>query len=149
MISRRHGNLILRREPAPGAAAHLERDGYAHIPAVLDAQATAALRDEIAAIYDSSGPDRERDVRGEWRYAMFNRSPLAQQAVGAPAILDAIEPLLGEDCHIIANTAWRNPAGHQAGAGTWTPARTSPGRKVFRGRTRSPTRCSPSACTCS
>ncbi len=115
MISRRYGNLILRRAPAPETAAQLEREGYAHIPDVLDTQATAALRDEVAAIYDSSGSDRERDTEGVWRYAMFNRSPLAQQAVGARAILAAIEPLLGEDCHIIANTAWRNPAGHQGG----------------------------------
>jgi ectoine hydroxylase-related dioxygenase (phytanoyl-CoA dioxygenase family) len=115
MISRRHGNLILRSGPAPDASAQLERDGYAHLPGVLDASATNALRDEIAAIYEATGPDRERDERGEWRYAMFNRSPLSQQAVGARAILDVIEPLLGEDCHIIANTAWRNPAGHQGG----------------------------------
>jgi len=115
MISRRYGNLVLRKEPAPEVAAHLEREGYAHLPGVLDAEATAALRDEIAAVYESSPPDRERDQKGEWRYAIFNRSPLAQKAVANRAILDALEPLLGEDCHIIANTAWRNPAGHQGG----------------------------------
>ena len=115
MISRRYGNLVLRREPAPDLAAQLERDGYAHIPDVLGPASVDALKDEIAAIYDSSPPDRERDVRGEWRYAMFNRSPLAQKAVASRTILDVLEPLLGEDCHIIANTAWRNPAGHQGG----------------------------------
>jgi ectoine hydroxylase-related dioxygenase (phytanoyl-CoA dioxygenase family) len=73
------------------------------------------LAAEIGTVYEASGPDRERDVMGEWRHAMFNRSPLAQQAVGARAILEVIEPLLGEDCHIIANTAWRNPPGHQGG----------------------------------
>jgi hypothetical protein len=115
MITRRHGNLILRKEPAPEASAQLEREGYAYLPGVLDADATAALREQIAAVYDTSGPDRERDVEGVWRYAMFNRSPLAQQALAERAILDVVEPLLGEDCHIIANTAWRNPAGHQGG----------------------------------
>jgi ectoine hydroxylase-related dioxygenase (phytanoyl-CoA dioxygenase family) len=115
MISRRHGNLILRRGEAPGASAQLEREGYAHLPGVLGERETAALKAEVAEVYDASGPDRERDTRGEWRYAMFNRSPLSQRAVGARAILDVIEPVLGEDCHIIANTAWRNPAGHQGG----------------------------------
>ena len=115
MISRKHGNLVLRSEPASDAAAQLEREGYVHIPGVLDPAATVALHDEIAAIFETSPPDRDRDVRGEWRYAMFNRSPLAQKAVASRAILDALEPLLGEDCHIIANTAWRNPAGHQGG----------------------------------
>ena len=115
MISRKHGNLVLRKEPAPETAAQLEREGFVHIPGVLDPEATAALRDEIAAVFETTPPDRERDTRGEWRYAMFNRSPLAQKAVASRAILDALEPLLGEDCHIIANTAWRNPAGHQGG----------------------------------
>ena len=117
MISRRHGNLILRSGPTPEAASQLEREGYAHLEGVLDAAATVALRDEIAAIYAASVPDRERDTFDEWRYAMFNRSPLAQKAVAERAILDVIEPLLGEDCHIIANTAWRNPPGH--GGGRW------------------------------
>ena len=115
MISRKHGNLVLRKEPAPETAAQLEREGFVHIPGVLDPEVTAALRDEIAAVFETTPPDRERDTRGEWRYAMFNRSPLAQKAVASRAILDALEPLLGEDCHIIANTAWRNPAGHQGG----------------------------------
>ena len=36
-------------------------------------------------------------------------------------ILDVVEPLLGEDCHIIANTAWRNPprAQNDHGGGHW------------------------------
>jgi ectoine hydroxylase-related dioxygenase (phytanoyl-CoA dioxygenase family) len=41
--------------------------------------------------------------------------------IGHRRILDVIEPLLGEDCHVIANTAWRNPAGvdHTHGGGNW------------------------------
>ena len=52
-----------------------------------------------------------------FRYAMLNRSPAAQRAVANPKLLAVIEPLLGEDCHIIANTAWRNPAGHPGSHG--------------------------------
>jgi ectoine hydroxylase-related dioxygenase (phytanoyl-CoA dioxygenase family) len=48
---------------------------------------------------------------------MLNRSAAAQEAVGNAAILAAIEPLLGEDCHVIANTAWRNPPAF--GGGPW------------------------------
>jgi ectoine hydroxylase-related dioxygenase (phytanoyl-CoA dioxygenase family) len=115
MITRRHGNLRLREEAAPEAAVQLERDGYAHLPGVLDGAATAALREEVAAVFDALPPDRERDAHGEWRHGMFNHSALAQKAVGEQALLDVIEPLLGEDCHVIANTAWRNVAGHQGG----------------------------------
>jgi ectoine hydroxylase-related dioxygenase (phytanoyl-CoA dioxygenase family) len=52
-----------------------------------------------------------------FRYAMLNRSAAAQRAVAHPRLLAVIEPLLGEDCHVIANTAWRNPAGHPGSHG--------------------------------
>ena len=41
-----------------------------------------------------------------------------------------IEPLLGDDCHVIANTAWRNPPEFGGGPGTATPVRTSRGPSV-------------------
>ncbi len=115
MITRRHGNLRLRTAPAPEASVQLERDGYAILPGVLAPEAVAALAAEIAAVFDASDPDRPQDENNEFRHGMFNRSPLSQAAIAAPAILEAIEPLLGEDCHVIANTAWRNIAGHQGG----------------------------------
>ena len=115
MITRRHGNLRLRTAPAPSASAQLERDGYAILPDVLAPEAVAALAAEITAVFETSDPDRPQDANNEFRHAMFNRSPLSQAAIGAPAILETIEPLLGEDCHVIANTAWRNIAGHRGG----------------------------------
>ena len=48
---------------------------------------------------------------------MLNHGPRSQEAVGHPAILEVIEPLLGADCHVIANTAWRNPP--DFGGGPW------------------------------
>lgn len=115
MITRRHGNLVLRKEPAPVAAQQLERDGYALLRGVLTADEIAALGAEISGIYENSTADRPQDIRGEFRHGMLNRSPLSQKAVATRAILDAIEPLLGDDCHVIANTAWRNVPGHQGG----------------------------------
>jgi ectoine hydroxylase-related dioxygenase (phytanoyl-CoA dioxygenase family) len=115
MLRRVHGNLTLFKGKASPAAEQLERDGYAHLPGILSADEVAALRAEIAGVFESSEPDRERDVRNEFRYAMLNRSALSQKAIASRAILDAIEPLLGEDCHVIANTAWRNAPGHQGG----------------------------------
>ena len=115
MITRRRGNLALRKEPAPDASALLEREGWAHIPGVIGPEAIAALHAEITEIFETSGADRPQDALGEFRHGMLNRSPLSQKAVAERAILDVIEPLLGEDCHIIANTAWRNVAGHQGG----------------------------------
>jgi ectoine hydroxylase-related dioxygenase (phytanoyl-CoA dioxygenase family) len=115
MIKRRHGNLVLLREPVPAASQHMEREGYALVRGVLTADEVAALSAEIAAVFESSDPDRPQDVRNEFRHGMLNRSPLSQKAVASRALLDAIEPLLGEDCHVIANTAWRNVPGHHGG----------------------------------
>jgi ectoine hydroxylase-related dioxygenase (phytanoyl-CoA dioxygenase family) len=115
MITRRHGNLRLRRDPAPEASDQLEREGYAVLRAVLDPQGVEDLKAEIDAVFETSGPDRPKDTASEFRHGMLNRSPLSQCAIAAPAILETIEPLLGEDCHVIANTAWRNLAGHQGG----------------------------------
>jgi ectoine hydroxylase-related dioxygenase (phytanoyl-CoA dioxygenase family) len=109
------GNLKLLNRPAPEAAAELERDGCAIVRQVLEPGEVAALKAEIAAHFDSTSPDRPQDLNGEFRHGMLNVSPLSQRAVAARGILDVIEPLLGEDCHVIANTAWRNVAGHQGG----------------------------------
>jgi len=115
MIKRRHGNLVLLRGPVPAASEQLERDGYAHVRNVLTPDEVAALGSEIAAVFASSEPDRPQDARDEFRHGMLNRSPLSQKAIASRALLDVIEPLLGEDCHVIANTAWRNVPGHQGG----------------------------------
>ena len=42
---------------------------------------------------------------------MLNRSSLVQRAIGNARILEVVEPLLGEDCHVIANTAWWQESG--------------------------------------
>lgn len=119
MIKRTGGYLTVRSEPAPAAAQQLERDGFAVMRAVLSASEVTALRDEIATVFavlpgDARGHRAPAD-QDMYRYEMLNRSAWAQWMVGHPALLEVIEPLLGDDCHVIANTAWRNPAG-QPGA---------------------------------
>lgn len=116
MITRKNGCLQVRSELAPMASEQLERDGYTIIRGVLTSAEVSALSAEISAAFETSGIDRERDAHDEWRYGMLNRSPLSQEAIGKREILDVIEPLLGEDCHVIANTAWRNRIGHTGGS---------------------------------
>lgn len=118
MITRNLGVLSVRDSAsAPEAARHLEAEGWALMEGVLTLEEVAALKSEIDKVYDGHAPDthRARTETDEFRYAILNDSPLCQKAVGHPAILETIEPLLGDDCHVIANTAWRNHAGHQGG----------------------------------
>lgn len=115
MITREHGNLKLRDTAGPASAQQLERDGWALLETVFEAAEIERLSQEINAVYDTTGRDREWDEHDQFRHGMFNRSAASQAAIGHPQILETVEQLLGEDCHVIANTAWRNIAGYQGG----------------------------------
>jgi len=129
MLTRRRDVPYLGFRPdddAPEAARHLEREGWALLPGVLGRDEIDALSAEITAVYDDlpadgRRPHREPAEQTQFRYEMLNRSAACQAVVGHRRILDVIEPLLGEDCHVIANTAWRNPAEveHTHGGGLW------------------------------
>ena len=89
---------------------------------VLSPRQFGPIRNEIAGIHANRPRDGRAGVHDEdFRYEMFNKSPRAQKLVGRREILDVIEPLPGEDCHIIANTCWRNRAGAEQrhGGGGW------------------------------
>ena len=114
MLTRRHGYLKPRLEPASVASAQLEQDGWVVLRDVFSAGDVVALRSDLERVYATwTRDDRTAGVRDpeedeDFRYEMFNRSALAQRAIAHPSILGVIEPLLGEDCHVIANTCWRN-----------------------------------------
>ena len=83
------------------------------VTGAFSAVEVAALSDELGVLFDTTRPDvrlqgaTEEDY-ADFRYEALNRSAAAQAALAHPAILEVIEPLLGEDCHVISNTAWRN-----------------------------------------
>ncbi len=113
MIKRRRGYVALRTEGAPAASVELERQGYAVLPKLFDAEESAPLRKDVLRVFSELPPDVRRDnappgMYDDFRYEMLNRSALCQDAISDRRILDVVEPLLGEDCHVIANTAWRN-----------------------------------------
>ncbi|MEY2435428.1 MAG: hypothetical protein QOF97_264 [Acidimicrobiaceae bacterium] len=114
MLTRRSGYLTIRSDPVPGAAEALQRDGYVILPGVFTPAEVKALVEDIDRVYDELPPDERVPDKapGHWdpfRYEMLNRSEVVQRAIASWAILEVIEPLLGEDCHVIANTAWRQP----------------------------------------
>lgn len=123
---RKQGYNWLRTEPASDASTQLEQEGYAVLPGVLSSKEVTTLHAEATSVYDTYAADPRNthlppDELNDFRYEMFNRNAAIQDVVGHPLILDTIEPLLGEDCHIIANTCWRNPprGSNQQGGGKW------------------------------
>jgi ectoine hydroxylase-related dioxygenase (phytanoyl-CoA dioxygenase family) len=106
---------VLDPADAPDESRQLERDGYAVLEQLFNADEVAQMRNEIDAAFDAYPAERGRSDRAEFRYEMCNRSAACQAAVAHPRTLAVVEPLLGADCHVIANTAWRNPPDFKGG----------------------------------
>jgi ectoine hydroxylase-related dioxygenase (phytanoyl-CoA dioxygenase family) len=125
MITRRRIYLELRDDAVPAASHQLEREGWALLRGAFSQEEVEHLRADVERVYAELPADvrlrRDPEENEDFRYEMLNRSAPCQQVVADRRILDVIEPLLGEDCHIIANTAWRNPprARNDHGGGHW------------------------------
>jgi hypothetical protein len=115
MLTRSSGFLTLRSDPAPAAAERLQSDGFVVLEGVFDPGQVTALCADVDRVFDEYPPDDRGDTPEQaapFRYEMLNRSGPVQRAIAHPRILEVVEPLLGEDCHVIANTAWRQPPGN-------------------------------------
>ncbi len=105
--------LRLRNDAVPVASVEIERDGFAVLAGAFTPAEVEALRRDVERVYaevpaDLRNPGLPADHREDFRYEMLNRSEPCRRLVGDRRILDVVEPLLGEDCHVIANTAWWN-----------------------------------------
>jgi ectoine hydroxylase-related dioxygenase (phytanoyl-CoA dioxygenase family) len=114
VLTRKSGYLSLKAGRVPAAARQLQDEGYVVLRRVFTRDEVAALRREVERVFDDYAPDERssRHPAEHWkpfRYEMLNRSALVQEAIARPRILRTVEPLLGEDCHVIANTAWWQP----------------------------------------
>ena len=115
MLTRQYGYLWAnpQQDDVSSAAKTLETEGGCVLRAAFALAEVDELRRAIDQVFSDYAPDQRSPSRtvaadSEFRYEMLNRSLACLAAVAKPEILAAIEPLLGEDCHIIANTAWRN-----------------------------------------
>ena len=115
MLTRQYGYLWSKAgPPAEPQTEVLEQLGGCLIEQVFTPAQISDLRSAVDSVFDAYPADvrqvdRAAAENAQFRYEMLNRHAVCQQAVSHPRILSVIEPLLGEDCHIIANTAWRNP----------------------------------------
>ena len=107
------GYLTVSSDPDPGPepVAELQAEGYTVLTGVFGENEVAAIRADVERVFDEYPPDERGDSypdakRVPFRYEMLNRSSLVQRAIGHERILETVEPLLGEDCHVLANTAW-------------------------------------------
>jgi ectoine hydroxylase-related dioxygenase (phytanoyl-CoA dioxygenase family) len=106
---------VLDPAGAPAASTVLEREGWYLLEGVFTDAEVSSMRAEIDDVFEAVAPERSRGDRDQFRYEMLNRSAACQAAVAHPRVLEVVEPLLGDDCHVIANTAWRNPPDFKGG----------------------------------
>jgi ectoine hydroxylase-related dioxygenase (phytanoyl-CoA dioxygenase family) len=114
VITRRFGYLKVSDAPVSDETQQLQAEGYVMLHGVFDADAVAELEADVNRVYEEWPPDRRSESHDDdhwapFRYEVLNRSAAVQRAIADPKILSVVEPLLGEDCHVIANTAWRQP----------------------------------------
>jgi hypothetical protein len=103
--------------PAPEGSHAIERDGSYLLRGEFAPDEITRLREEIIDVYRRYPPDMRAGAstpeRAEmFRYEMFNRSALCQQAIARAAVLEILAPILGHDFHAISCTSWRNPPGN-------------------------------------
>jgi ectoine hydroxylase-related dioxygenase (phytanoyl-CoA dioxygenase family) len=122
MIERKIGYLVTRTDEVPEESRLLHERGYLVLPQVLSGSGLEELVRDVERVFEEYPPDGRRSSEASpnedmFRYEMLNRSAAAQRAIGNERVLAVIEPLLGGDCHLIANTAWRNPIGQEGSHG--------------------------------
>ena len=86
----------------------LHQEGFVLLPGVLDEARIGLLRTAI----DQLEP-RHWDYNGPLEHykCVFNRDPLWLPFLDLPGVIELAEAALGEDCHVIGQTAWRSHPG--------------------------------------
>jgi ectoine hydroxylase-related dioxygenase (phytanoyl-CoA dioxygenase family) len=90
----------------------METDGYAYLPAVIEAAAVAELRDamdRLTAIPESFDRHRTPGDGGFLNKSInnvFNRDLLFLHYLDYPGVIELAEAVHGSDCHCIGMTAW-------------------------------------------
>jgi hypothetical protein len=106
-----------RRDQVKEMAEAIDRDGFALIPGVLNAQEIAAARAEIDRLQPFHFDNKNDQFKDHYK-CIFNRSPFWLRYLDEPGVVDLAEATMGQDCHIIGMTAWRSrPQGPDGKAG--------------------------------
>lgn len=95
-----------------GQTQAMHEDGFALIPGVLSPDEVGELREAIDRLqpfgFDKGGAQAHYKC-------VFNRNRLFLSYLDRAGIVDLAESTMGEDCHIIGQTAWRSEPGKSDG----------------------------------
>ena len=94
----------------------MEEDGYIVIRGLMSRAEVAEMHQRIDALTPFSFDRKTDDQAGiDHLKCVFNRNPYWLQFIDRPGAIDVVEGVLGNDAHIIGQTAWRS----WPGAGGW------------------------------
>ena len=109
-----HKQRTFALDDTAGQLQALHDDGFAFIPGVLNPDQVSAARDAIDNLtpfgFDAQGAT-------DHYKCVFNRDPFWLQFLDKPGIIDLAESAMGQECHIIGQSAWRSHPGHNG----WAP----------------------------
>ena len=95
----------------------LHEDGFALVPGVLSPGEVARLRDAVDRL-EPFGFDHVSPLQEHYK-CVFNRERVFLDVIDQSGIVDLAERTMGDQCHIIGETAWRSHPGYN-GVGAHT-----------------------------
>ena len=98
--------------PLDDLISEFNREGFLVIPDVLTVAEVDALRAGVAKDFETDDPEATMyHMNNMWRPKMFEHGPEFEAIVDHPIMDPLISSLLGDDCHLIANSALKTRQG--------------------------------------
>jgi len=104
-------DLIVKHEREARRVA-VEQDGFAYFPGVVGSSVVGQLRtafDRLTAnpeSFDHHDTPEDRGFLNKHINNAFNFDPVFLRCMDLPGVIDTAEDVLGDDCHVLAMTAW-------------------------------------------
>jgi ectoine hydroxylase-related dioxygenase (phytanoyl-CoA dioxygenase family) len=98
--------------PTPELLAQFNRDGFLVLPDMLSPTEVAKLRTGLERVFNRFSPESEiYHMQEIWRSKMFEHGEEFEALIDHPGIAPFAEAVLGDDCHMIAQTGLRTMPG--------------------------------------
>ena len=98
--------------PTPELLARFNRDGFLVLPNLLSPAEVAPLRAALERVFAQYSPEAEiYHMQEIWRPKLFEHGEVFEALIDHPGIAGFAEAVLGDDCHMIAQTGLRTMPG--------------------------------------
>ncbi|MBI1337846.1 MAG: dioxygenase [Phycisphaera sp.] len=97
----------LKTSDVDGIVRALQDDGAAFMPGAISPELAARACKKIDELEHQEGDDHGARGLLDHYKCVFNRDPFWLQFIDPPGLIDAVEKLMGSQCHIIGMSAWR------------------------------------------